>query len=104
MGGELPLEGRVAVVTGGGRGIGCAVAIGFAEAGADVAVIGRRVDVLESAVAEISARGRKGLAQPADLRETARIPELFDRIKSELGGLDIIVRPSSTSSCRRFPR
>ena len=91
MGDALPLEGRAAVVTGGGRGIGRAIAIGFADAGADVAVIGRSSDVLEAAVAEISAHGRRGLALPADLRETAQIPEVFDRVNSELGGLDIVV-------------
>jgi NAD(P)-dependent dehydrogenase (short-subunit alcohol dehydrogenase family) len=89
--GDGVLEGGVAVITGGGRGIGRAVAIGFADAGADVAVIGRSSDVLESAVAEISAHGRRGLALPADLLEVARIPELLDRVASELGGLDIIV-------------
>jgi len=85
------LEGRVAVVTGGGRGIGRAISIGYAEAGADVAVVGRTADALDSTVEEISGRGGRGLAVQADLLEVARIPELFDRVKSELGGLDILV-------------
>src|SRR5712692_5966948 len=88
---DLPLDGRVAVVTGGGRGIGRAIAAGFAEAGADVCVIGRSADVLESARAEIEGHGRRGLALVAELRGVARIPELFDRVKQELGGLDILV-------------
>lgn len=85
------LEGRVAVVTGGGRGIGRAISLGFADAGADVAVIGRSSDVLESAAAEIASRGRRSLALLADLTEIARIPALFDRVISELGGLDVLV-------------
>lgn len=88
---EFSLEGRVAVVTGGGRGIGRAIGLGFADAGADVAVIGRSSDVLESAAAEISSRGRRSLALLADLTEIARIPALFDRVISELGGLDVLV-------------
>ena len=72
---EPELSGRIAVVTGGGRGIGRAIAIGFAEAGADVAVVGRSRDVLDSAVAEIEARGRRGLVLEADLRDVAAIPE-----------------------------
>src|SRR2546426_4131295 len=85
------LDGRVAVVTGGGRGIGRAIAIGLAEAGADVAVVGRTLDVLESAAAEIRARGRKALAISADLKEVAGIPAMLDGVRSELGGLDVLV-------------
>jgi NAD(P)-dependent dehydrogenase (short-subunit alcohol dehydrogenase family) len=91
MSAEPGLDGRIAVVTGGGRGIGRAIAIGYAEAGADVAVVGRSRDVLDSAVAEIEARGRRGLALETDLREVAAIPGLFDRVRAELGGLDVLV-------------
>ena len=85
------LDGRVAVVTGGGRGIGRAIAVGLAEAGADVAVVGRTQDVLESAAEEIRAGGRKALAIPADLKEVAGIPAMLDGVRSELGGLDVLV-------------
>jgi 2-deoxy-D-gluconate 3-dehydrogenase len=85
------LDGRVAVVTGGGRGIGRAIAIGLAQAGADVAVVGRTQEVLESAAEEIRALGRKAMAIPADLKEVAAIPALLDGVRSELGGLDVLV-------------
>ncbi|PWU24217.1 MAG: hypothetical protein C5B48_07285 [Candidatus Rokuibacteriota bacterium] len=88
---ERPLTDRVAIVTGGGRGIGRAIAIAYADAGADVAVIGRVKDVLDSAVAEVERNGRRGLALTADLREVAGIPALFERVRRELGGLDILV-------------
>jgi 2-deoxy-D-gluconate 3-dehydrogenase len=86
-----PLVDRVAVVTGGGRGIGRAIAIGYAEAGADVAVVGRSGEVLDSAVAEIEKQGRRGLALTADLRDVGDIPGLFDRVRAELGRLDVLV-------------
>jgi NAD(P)-dependent dehydrogenase (short-subunit alcohol dehydrogenase family) len=54
-------------------------------------VIGRGADALESAAAEIAARGRRSLTLAADLREVGRIPGLFDRVAAELGGLDIVV-------------
>jgi NAD(P)-dependent dehydrogenase (short-subunit alcohol dehydrogenase family) len=85
------LEGRTAIVTGGGRGLGKAIAEAFADEGADVAVLGRGREALDDTVAAIEQRGRRGLAVVADLRDTASIPETFDRVESELGDLDILV-------------
>ena len=61
------LEDRVAVVTGGGTGIGRSIALEFAEFGADVVVSGRRAEHLEGVAEEIRARGRRSLAVPADV-------------------------------------
>jgi 2-deoxy-D-gluconate 3-dehydrogenase len=91
MDGGTPLAGLKAIVTGGGRGIGRAIAVGLAQAGADVAVVGRSLDVLESAVGQIEGHGRRGFALTADLRDVAAVHDVFDRAPAELGGLDILV-------------
>ena len=63
------LTGKVAVVTGGGGGIGHALALGLAEAGADVAVTSRKLEHLEKVVKAIEAKGRKSLAVSADVAQ-----------------------------------
>lgn len=88
---SFSLAGKVAIVTGGGRGIGRAIAVGYARAGAAVAVIGRSADRVEAAAAEIAGEGGTSLAVTADLTEIGAIAGIFDRVKSELGGLDILV-------------
>ncbi len=85
------LANRVALVTGGGRGIGRAIALALAQEGADVAVVGRDREALLAVVEEVSARGRRGLALAADISEVAGLPALFDRAANELGALDILV-------------
>lgn len=85
------LDDKVAVVTGASRGIGRAVALGLAEAGADVAVGARSESELASLVEAIEAAGRRGLAVPTDVTERDQIERLLDRAVEELGGLDIMV-------------
>jgi NAD(P)-dependent dehydrogenase (short-subunit alcohol dehydrogenase family) len=85
------LDGKVAVVTGASRGIGRAIALGLADAGADVAVAARTESDLETLVEEIGSRGRKALAMPTDVLDRSAIESLFDRTIDELGGLDILV-------------
>ena len=70
------LDGQVAVVTGGGTGIGRAMALGLAEAGANVVVAGRRLEPLQSVAAEIEARGRGALAVSTDVTIEAELERL----------------------------
>src|SRR5574339_230416 len=66
---DFSLAGKVAIVTGGSRGIGKSIALALAEAGADVCVAARKPESLEEAVREISATGRRVIAVPTNVRE-----------------------------------
>lgn len=85
------LDGKIAIVTGASRGIGRAIALGFAEAGADVALAARNEADLERLAKEIDALGRRALPVPTDVMERDHIERLIDRVVEEFGGLDILV-------------
>ncbi len=86
---EFRLDGRVAVVTGSGRGIGRAIAWGLADAGCDVALNARRRGDLDETAAGVVKRGRRALVADADIRDFSE--ELASRTVTELGRLDVWV-------------
>ncbi len=94
---EFSLAGKVAIVTGGSRGIGRSIAVGLAEAGADVVVAARKLEALEESVAAISATGRKGIAIPTNVREMGALQNLIDQTKAQLGRVDILVNNAATN-------
>jgi len=89
---QFRLTGRRALVTGGGRGLGRVIAQALAEAGADVAVAGRTLDVCQVAAREIAAAtGRRTLALAADVSRTADVERLVREVQDGLGPIDILV-------------
>ena len=92
MGTEIfSLEGKRALVTGASRGIGAAIALGFAECGADVAVTARSTNDLEELAGKIAATGRRGVPITCDVTKTEDIARCVDSALEHLGGIDILV-------------
>jgi NAD(P)-dependent dehydrogenase (short-subunit alcohol dehydrogenase family) len=85
------LQGRVAVVTGGGTGIGRGIALEMARAGARVVVCGRRQEPLQSTVSEIKALGREGLALPVDVRDWDSVQGMVATVVEQMGTVDVLV-------------
>jgi len=85
------LSNKIALVTGGGRGLGRAIALAFAEGGADIAVASRTRSQLEEVVNEIRARRHRGLAVEVDVTDSASVGRMVETVKSEFGRIDILV-------------
>jgi NAD(P)-dependent dehydrogenase (short-subunit alcohol dehydrogenase family) len=91
------LDGKVAVITGGGRGIGQAIALAFAESGASLALLSRTPGELEDTVAQVQARGGRALSLVADVRDRQALAQAFAHANDVLGRLDILVNNAGTT-------
>src|SRR5512144_1943634 len=100
---EIRLDGRNALITGGSRGLGLAMATRFAESGANVAILARRADVLEAARRTIGAVARaKVAAFVCDVRDAAALAVAHEGAVRELGPVDILVNNAGSSNRMAF--
>src|SRR5436190_3573008 len=94
---QFHLTGRVAVITGAGRGIGAAIGELFGDAGADVVITARTESQLEQSAAAIGAHGGRVLAMPGDVNDLGFVAELVAEARDALGGIDIVVNNAGGS-------
>ncbi len=94
---RFDLSGRVALVTGGSRGLGRAMALGFAEAGADVIIASRKLENCRRVAAEVEALGRRALAVSCHVAHWDELGALVDTATEAFGGLDILVNNAGMS-------
>lgn len=94
---DFSLSGKVALITGGSRGIGKATALGFARAGADVAIASRTLPDLELVATDIRSLGRKAMPVAAHIGRLEQIKSLVQTVHKEFGRIDILVNDAGTS-------
>ena len=91
------LDGKIAIVTGGGQGVGKGIALALGAEGATVAVLGRTLEKCERTVAEITARGGRGIALSCNVGRREEVDATVARIAADLGRIDILVNNAHTS-------
>jgi NAD(P)-dependent dehydrogenase (short-subunit alcohol dehydrogenase family) len=97
-GDQFRLEGRTALITGGSKGLGRAIADALAGAGAEVCLVSRHLNEAQAAAAEIqSATGKRALAFEADVSNSAQVNHMVERALTELGHLDILINNAGTN-------
>jgi 7-alpha-hydroxysteroid dehydrogenase len=96
------LDGKAAIVTGGGRGIGAEIARTFADAGADVVVAARTEEQLERVAEDVRARGRRAIVVPVDVNDNDALTGLVGQTIEELGRLDVVVNNAGGTMPRPF--
>lgn len=94
---SFDLSGRTALVTGASRGLGRAIALGFAEAGANVVVASRKLDACEAVAAEVRERGTEALAVAAHVGRWQQLPELVEAAYGRFGRVDVLVNNAGSS-------
>jgi 2-deoxy-D-gluconate 3-dehydrogenase len=85
------LDGKVALITGASKGIGRAIALRFADAGADIALAARGPEALEQAAQEVEKLGRRALAAPTDVSDPGQVEALVEKTVKDLGTIDVLV-------------
>jgi NAD(P)-dependent dehydrogenase (short-subunit alcohol dehydrogenase family) len=93
---DFSLDGKIALVTGGSKGIGRSIALAYAEHGADVAIVARGREALEGTCKEIEERGRRALAVAADLGDPKGVEQVHAKVRDALGDVDVLVNNAGT--------
>ncbi len=96
------LNDKKALVTGGSRGLGRAIALAFADAGADVAVASRSPDLLEQVANEIRARGRSAFTVEVDVSESESVAKMVQTTAEHFGRIDILVNSAGVAWVERI--
>ena len=96
------LDGKVAILTGAGRGIGASIARTFADAGANIVLAARTKEQLDEVAADVRGFGREALVIPADVNENAVLEEIVARTAAEFGRIDIVVNNAGGTMPRPF--
>jgi meso-butanediol dehydrogenase/(S,S)-butanediol dehydrogenase/diacetyl reductase len=94
----MSIDGKVAVVTGAGQGIGRAIALRLASDGADIAIVDRKAEPMEAVANEVRAAGRKATTFNADVSEREQVFAAVEHAERELGGFDIMVNNAGIAS------
>ena len=104
---NLGLDGRVALVTGAGKGIGRAIAVALAREGCHLALVDRDRTAAEDVARELEESGRRALVFESDVADVEGAEEVVDRVRDELGRIDVLVCNAGiarTGSCGRWTR
>jgi 7-alpha-hydroxysteroid dehydrogenase len=96
------LDGKVAIITGAGRGIGASIARTYAAAGANVAIASRTKEQLDEVAADVRAAGQEALVVPSDVNENDALEDLVARTVAEFGRIDIVVNNAGGTMPRPF--
>lgn len=96
------LKGQNAIITGGGRGLGKAMALAFAQQGINVAITGRNIETLQNTVKELEALGVKAFYASFDVKDTQAVKQNISQLIEQLGGIDILVNNAGIAAFGSF--